>query len=123
MRRDITYTWHLAELMARAGMHNSTDLLPHLNERGISLSSSQVYRLVTGRPERVSLQLMAAVCDIFTCGMDDLVTFTAADARRRKTATGGADTAAGVGGAAGGTVANLHTGRRPPRARVAPHDE
>lgn len=120
MRRDITYTWHLAELMARSGMHNSTDLLPHLGERGISLSNSQVYRLVTGRPERVSLQLMAALCDIFTCGMDDLVTFTAADARRRRTATSGAETAAG---AAGGNVANLHTGRRPPRARVAPHDE
>jgi hypothetical protein len=38
MRKTITYQWHLAELMARAGMHNSTDLLPHLKERGIDLS-------------------------------------------------------------------------------------
>lgn len=55
MRKTITYQWHLAELMAKAGMHNSTDLLPHLLERSIDLSPSQAYRLVTGRPERVSI--------------------------------------------------------------------
>src|SRR5690606_17654333 len=60
MRKTITYQWHLAELMAKAGMHNSTDLLPHLLERGIDLSPSQAYRLVTGRPERLSLPFRAA---------------------------------------------------------------
>lgn len=37
-------------LMAMASLHNSTDLLPHWKERGIDLSPSQIYRLVTGRP-------------------------------------------------------------------------
>jgi DNA-binding Xre family transcriptional regulator len=111
MRRTVTYTWHLPELMARAGMHNSTDLLPHLKERGIDLSGSQVYRLVVGRPERVSLQFLAALCDIFTCGFEDLVTFTAADVVRRK--------------AAGATsnVVDLGTTKRPIRARVARDDQ
>lgn len=95
MRRTVTYTWHLPELMARAGMHNSTDLLPHLKERGIDLSSSQVYRLVVGRPERVSLQFLAALCDIFDCGFEDLVTFTAT-----------------------ANVVDLATTKRPTRARV-----
>jgi hypothetical protein len=53
--------------MAARGLHNSTDLSPLLKERGIELSASQVYRLLTQRPERVSLMMIAALCDIFTC--------------------------------------------------------
>jgi len=59
VKRDVDYTWRLAEVMARAGMHNSTDLAPLLRERGIDLSASQVYRVVTQRPERVSLKLLS----------------------------------------------------------------
>ena len=68
MKRDVDYTWRLAELMASNQMHNSTDLIPRLHERGITLSRPQVYRLVHQRPERVSLKLIAALCDIFGCG-------------------------------------------------------
>ena len=77
MKREVDYTWRLAELMAAHGMHNSTDLIPRLAERGIQLSRPQVYRVVHQRPERVSLQLMAALCDILGCGVEDLVTVTA----------------------------------------------
>lgn len=84
MKRDVDYQWRLAELMARHGMHNSTDLAPLLRERGIDLSPSQVYRVVTQRPERVSLKLIAALCDIFNCGPEDLVTVTAADAKKAR---------------------------------------
>ncbi|MGH3603361.1 MAG: hypothetical protein ACRDQI_04970 [Pseudonocardiaceae bacterium] len=38
--------------MATRGMFSTTDLLAPLAQRGISLSSSQVYRLVVDRPER-----------------------------------------------------------------------
>ncbi|AWK76563.1 hypothetical protein CBI38_34975 (plasmid) [Rhodococcus oxybenzonivorans] len=61
MKRTVDYTWRLAELMAARGQHNSTDLIPLLHERGIDLSRPQVYRLVTQRPERVSLQMVAAL--------------------------------------------------------------
>jgi DNA-binding Xre family transcriptional regulator len=84
VKRDVDYQWRLAELMARHGMHNSTDLTPLLRERGIDLSPSQVYRVVTQRPERVSLKLIAALCDIFNCGPEDLVTVTAADAKKAR---------------------------------------
>ena len=70
MKREVDYTWRLAELMAAHGMHNSTDLIPRLAERGIQLSRPQVYRVVHQRPERVSLQLMAALCDILGCGVE-----------------------------------------------------
>lgn len=80
-RRAVDYTWHLAELMARNAMHNSTDLTPHLIERGITLSASQVYRLVTSRPERISLPILSALCDIFGCTPAELITVDAVDAK------------------------------------------
>jgi len=59
--------------MAEAGMFATTDLRPLLAERGVSLSREQVYRLVTGVPQRLSLLTLAAVCDILSCGPADLV--------------------------------------------------
>lgn len=111
MRRQVEYTWRLAELMAARGLHNTTDLIPLLAERGITLSRPQVYRLVNGQPERVHLLLIAAVCDIFDCGPQDLLTVTAADARTRRTAT---PTAA--------NVVDLHRTVRPRRARIIDDD-
>ncbi|MET9995191.1 helix-turn-helix transcriptional regulator [Streptomyces mutabilis] len=42
-------------------------------KRGITLSSSQVYRLVVERPERLSLRILMALLDILDCTMDDLI--------------------------------------------------
>lgn len=111
MRRQVDYTWRLAELMAARGLHNTTDLIPLLAERGITLSRPQVYRLVNGQPERVHLLLIAAVCDIFDCGPQDLLTVTAADAKTRRTAT---HTAA--------NVVDLDRTVRPRRAQIIDDD-
>jgi Cro/C1-type HTH DNA-binding domain len=58
------HQWHLRRLMSEVGMFATTDLGRPLAERGIMLSREQVYRLVTGVPERLSLATMAALCDI-----------------------------------------------------------
>ena len=55
MKRQVDYAWRLAEIMAAHGMHNSTDLIPRLAERGVQLSRPQVYRVVHQRPEPMSL--------------------------------------------------------------------
>ncbi|MCS5721848.1 helix-turn-helix transcriptional regulator [Herbiconiux sp. CPCC 203407] len=81
MTRAVDYQWHLAELMARNAMHNTTDLASHLTERGITLSASQVYRLVTNRPERISLPILSALCDIFHCTPAELITVAAENAK------------------------------------------
>lgn len=111
MKRNVGYTWRLAELMAARGLHNTTELIPLLAERGIILSRPQVYRLVNQRPERVALQLVSAVCDIFGCGPEDLITVTAADAKRRKAAAGSA-----------ANVVELNRTVRPRRARIIDDD-
>ena len=56
MAARLDYKWHLRQVMASRGMFQTTDLIGPLAGRGITLSSSQVYRLVTERPERVREQ-------------------------------------------------------------------
>jgi len=73
MSVTVGYHWHLRRLMAEAGMFATTDLVPLLAERGVRLSREQVYRLVVHVPERLSLQTLAALCDILGCGPSELV--------------------------------------------------
>jgi DNA-binding Xre family transcriptional regulator len=104
MRRQVRYRWRLRELMAERGLFTTTELVPLLTERGIALSASQVHRLVTGTPERLSLPVLAALCDALDVTPTDLIVTDAANAAPRTAA-------------AGTSVADL-AGRRPTRARV-----
>lgn len=70
---DVGYRWHLRQLMADRGLFSTTDIAPLLAERGIELSAPQVYRLVTGTPERLNLHVLAALCDALECSPADLV--------------------------------------------------
>ena len=74
--------------MAQHRIFTATELVPLLRDRGIDLSASQVHRLVSGTPERLSLQVLSALCDILSCTPADLVATTAENAGVRKTATG-----------------------------------
>jgi DNA-binding Xre family transcriptional regulator len=108
MARKLDYRWHLRQVMAARGMFSTTDLLAPLAERGITLSSSQVYRLVVERPERLSLKILMALLDILDCTMADLIEPVAA------TGTGAAKKAKAASAEAG--VGSL----RPKQARIAP---
>ena len=74
MVRKVGYEWRLRQVMNAHGMHQTTDLAPLLAERGITLSAAQVYRLVTSAPERLSMPVLAALCDIFDCESNELIT-------------------------------------------------
>lgn len=89
-QRLLGYDWHLRQLMAQAGMYSTTDLIPLLAERDIELSAAQVYRLVTGTPERLSLRTLVALCDILGCTPNDLIE-PVAEAKKTRAAAGGAD--------------------------------
>ncbi|MEU3343144.1 helix-turn-helix transcriptional regulator [Streptomyces sp. NPDC006668] len=101
MDSKLDYRWHLRKVMADRGMFSTTDLIPPLAERGITLSTSQVYRLVVERPERLSLKILMALLDILACTMDDLIepvaaTGTAAT-RPKKAAVGGSTNTDSIG--------------------------
>ena len=90
MVRQLDYRWHLRQVMASRGMFATTDLLEPLAQRGIRLSSSQVYRLVVDRPERLSLKILMALLDILDCRMEELIEPVAGakPATRKRTASG-----------------------------------
>ena len=103
MTRQVGYHWHLRRLMAERGMFATTDLVPLLADRGVSLSREQVYRLVVRVPERLNLTALAALCDILDCSPAELVEPYA-------------DAPTTAKGASPGTAPP----RRPRRARVVP---
>jgi DNA-binding Xre family transcriptional regulator len=116
-RRQVGYQWRLRELMAERGMFTTVELVPLLAERGITLSASQVHRLVTGTPERLSLAVLAALCDVFDVTPADLIATTAANVTPRA--------ADGTTGSSAGELADARTrprdgAIRPTRARIRP---
>ena len=102
----ISYSWKLRQVMATHGLWKTSDLGPLLAERGVRLSSAQVYRLAAKVPERLSLNTLAALCDIFSCSPSDLIELAKVG-----------DVAPAAPGAA---VVDLATRGRPKRARVSP---
>lgn len=97
MIAKLDYRWHLRQVMATRDMFQTTDLIEPLADRGIELSSSQVYRLVVDRPERLSLKILMALMDILDCTMDELIEPVAAasDTKSRKKKAVGAETGVG----------------------------
>ena len=68
--------WRLRTVMADRGMWHTTDLLRALENAGHThrgVSVTQIYRLVTGTPERLSLPTLAALCDVLQCSPNDLL--------------------------------------------------
>lgn len=114
MTKTVAYHWHLRKVMNEHGMQVTTDLVPLLADRGVVMTSTQVYRIVVGQPERLNMQLLAALCDIFGCTPADLIEpyVESASRRGRKTGTAGA-----VKPPTGGSK------NRPTRAVITPADE
>lgn len=88
MTIDLATDWHLRRVMASRGIFQTTKLKPLLEERGIYLSREQVYRLVTQPPQRVRIDVLAALCDALDCSLDDLLTITRRQSSARPRAIG-----------------------------------
>jgi len=108
MTRKLDYRWHLRQVMANREMFATTDLIEPLKTHGITLSSSQVYRLVCERPERLSLKILMALLDILGCSIEELIEPVEAPAPERRKAAG-AESSIGA--------------LRPRRARIVPVDK
>ncbi|MGH3974324.1 MAG: helix-turn-helix domain-containing protein [Pseudonocardiaceae bacterium] len=65
--------WNLRRVMAEKGMFATTDLLGPLAERGVEISRQMVHRVVTKPPQRINLDLLAALCDILDCTPNDII--------------------------------------------------
>jgi DNA-binding Xre family transcriptional regulator len=104
MTRRIVMAWNVRQVMAARGLFLTSDLVPLLAERDVHLSRQYVHRLVTKAPQRVNIDLLAALCDILDCEPNDLLTPSVEEVVEAKASN--ADSGPGIG--------NL----RPVRARV-----
>jgi len=84
--KKMGYRWNLRRVMATKDMFQTSDLVPELAERGIDLSREQVFRLVTQPPQRLSMDTLAALCDILGCTPNDLIEVETVNTEVRKTA-------------------------------------
>jgi DNA-binding Xre family transcriptional regulator len=82
--------------------------------RGIHLSAAQVYRLVSGTPERLSLPILVALCDILSCTPNDLIVPHVETATKPRKA---------AGGDLPDDVLDLNRLGRPRRARITPESQ
>jgi DNA-binding Xre family transcriptional regulator len=84
--KKMGYQWRLRTLMAERELYQTTDLVPLLAERGVILSREQVFRLVTSPPQRLSMDVLAALCDILECSPNDLIEIKAVNQSVKKAA-------------------------------------
>lgn len=108
MARRLDFDWNLRRIMAAHNLWKTTELIPLLRERGVSLSTAQVYRLVTDKPERLSMRVLVALCDILDCTPADLIEPRVEAAGRKKTASEGSE----------GKIVDINPEFRPERARI-----
>jgi len=73
MTRRIVMQWNLRQVMAARGIFQTSDLVPMLAERDVHLSRQFVHRLVTKTPQRVNIEVLAALCDLLDCEPNDLL--------------------------------------------------
>ena len=86
MTKKMGIRWQLRLRMAEKGLFQTSDLVPLLAEHGISLSREQVFRLVTQAPQRLSMDTLAALCDILGCTPNDLIEVEVVNEQVRKAA-------------------------------------
>ncbi len=88
---EIDYEWRLRPMLAERGITSYAELAPLLASHGVSLSESQVWRLFTGKPERLNLHTLMVLCEIVDCTPNDLIhpVRVRAKARARAAQAGG----------------------------------
>ncbi len=86
MTKKMGIRWQLRLRMAEKGLFQTSDLVPLLAESGVNLSREQVFRLVTQPPQRLSMDTLAALCDILDCSPNDLIEIEMTGEQVRKAA-------------------------------------
>jgi DNA-binding Xre family transcriptional regulator len=72
--QGVGYQWRLRQLMNDRGIDTTTELRRALAASGVRLSTVAVWRLVTQPPRRLSLPILAALCNVLDCSPNELIT-------------------------------------------------
>src|SRR5674476_146603 len=112
MTRRIAMQWNLRQVMASRAIYQTSELVPLLAERGVNLSREHVYRLVTKTPQRLNMEILAALCDILDCEPNDLLQPVVETLSVAKTGTDAGPDRAQVANARAGVGAGLGDAER-----------
>jgi DNA-binding Xre family transcriptional regulator len=93
----LDFDWNLRRIMADHGMFQTTELQPLLKQHGVTLSREQVFRLVTQKPQRLSMDVLMALCAALSCHPGDLIQTRPAETIVPKKAVGVEPTRASIG--------------------------
>jgi DNA-binding Xre family transcriptional regulator len=77
-------SWLLRDRLEEKCIHSSAELVPLLAERGVHLERTQCFRLVTQEPQRITTDILAALCDILSCTPNDLIKVVQVNKQERK---------------------------------------
>jgi DNA-binding Xre family transcriptional regulator len=77
MKCRLNYEWRLTDVMLSRGIRTPEALETRLRERGLAVSLVLLRHLMANRPDLLSLQLLATLCDILHCTPNNLITFDA----------------------------------------------
>jgi DNA-binding Xre family transcriptional regulator len=69
----INWEWNARKVMADRGMYKTSDLIEPLRAHGIDISREQIYRIVTGKPRRLNVDVLMALCLVLKCETTDLL--------------------------------------------------
>lgn len=75
-------TWHLAQLVERRGL-TATELARQLERVGVPRSLAQVSRLIAGPPRRLTIDVLAGLCQVLGCSVADLLAVPSAPTGER----------------------------------------
>ena len=67
--------WRLLIVMAERGIRTATELHRRLTQYGIDISADRVSRIVSKRPDRLNLDLLAGLATVLDCDANALIRF------------------------------------------------
>ena len=85
MTKKMGYRWHLRRPMAEREMFQTSDLGP-LSASGASPCRASRFFGGHRPPQRMSMDILAALCDILGCGVQDLIEIVEVNEQVRKSA-------------------------------------
>jgi len=66
-------TWNLRVMMAQHNIKSATELARQLDALGVEISTAQVTRTVNKMPDRISVNVLRGLMEIFRCHPNDLI--------------------------------------------------
>jgi len=72
-KSPVALLWRLHTVMSERGIRTSTELHRRLSPYGIDITSHQLSRIVAKMPERLNMQVLAALMTELECEASDLI--------------------------------------------------